>query len=203
MMQITLLITAGSGPRECQFAARGIANAYAREAKEAGLKTLLLESDHAGSFMLRLSGEGLDAFLRPRCGTVKWIGQSPFRKNHKRKNWFVGVYRLPEPEAIPELDPKDVTFTATRASGPGGQHVNKTNSAVRAVHGPTGLAVTAQEERSQYANKKLCLIKLAAMFAQQEDKQIADSQKSTWSHHKALERGNPVRVYKGERYRPS
>lgn len=200
-MDVTLLITAGSGPRECQFAARGIARAYAREAEHAGLKALLLDSDHAGSFMLRLSGDDLDAFLRPRYGTVKWISQSPFRKNHKRKNWFVGVYKLPEPDKVPELDSKDVTFTATRASGPGGQHVNKTNSAVRAVHGPTGLAVTAQEERSQYANKKLCLIKLAAKFSQSSERQAADTEKTIWQNHKALERGNPVRVYKGEKFR--
>ena len=202
MMDVTLLITAGSGPRECQFAACGIARAYAREVELAGLKALLLDSDHAGSFMLRLSGEGLDAFLRPRCGTVKWIGQSPFRKNHKRKNWFVGVYKLPDPDKFPQLDPKDVTFTATRASGPGGQHVNKTNSAVRAVHGPTGVTVSAQEERSQYANKKLCLIKLAAIFTQNSNRQTADNEHAIWRNHKALERGNPVRVYRGEKFKP-
>ena len=200
MSEATLLITAGAGPKECEYAAKGIALAYSREAKAADLSAILLESDSTGSHMLRLSGKSLDTFLQSRIGTVKWIGQSPYRKNHKRKNWFVGVYRLPEPEAMPELDPKDVTFTATRASGPGGQHVNKTNSAVRAVHGPTGTTVTAQEERSQYANKKLCLIKLAAIFAQSSDQQTADSERTIWIHHKGLERGNPVRIYKGEKF---
>jgi len=201
MREVTILITAGSGPRECEYAAKGIAQAYLREAKAADLSALALDSDHSGSFLLRVSGTNLDDFLQARIGSVKWISQSPFRKNHKRKNWFVGVYRLPEPETIPDLDPKDVTFTATRASGPGGQHVNKTNSAVRAAHGPTGTTVTAQEERSQYANKKLCLIKLAAIFTQNSERRAADSDHAIWRNHKALERGNPIRVYKGEKFK--
>jgi len=200
-MEITLLISAGSGPRECQFAAGGIARAYAREAINAGLSVLILESENPGSQLLRLKGQSLKGFLAARCGTVKWISQSPFRKNHKRKNWFVGVYRLPEPDDMAELDPKDVTFTAMRASGPGGQHVNKTNSAVRAVHDPSGLSVAAQEERSQYANKKLCLIKLAALMADQAEQKQAKDQQSTWKNHKTLERGNPVRVYIGEKFK--
>ena len=202
MKDVTILISSGSGPRECEFAARGITNAYAKEAASAGLSALILEQDSAGSYLLRLSGNNVDHFLTARLGTVQWICQSPFRKNHKRKNWFVGAFRLPAPEAISELDVKDVTFSAMRASGPGGQHVNKTNSAVRAVHGPTDIAVTAQEERSQHANKKLCLIKLAAIFAQQQDQKTASDGKSIWKNHKALERGNPVRIYYGEKFKP-
>jgi peptide chain release factor len=199
-MEESLLITAGNGPRECEFAAKEISLAYMREAKAIGLSVMILQSDNPGSKLLKLSGPSLGRFLDSRCGTVKWIGQSPYRKNHKRKNWFVGVYRLPKPDKIPELNIKDISFTATRASGPGGQHVNKTNSAVRAVHEPSGLAVTAQEERSQHANKKLCLIKLTALLSQKREIKIADTQHSIWLNHKGLERGNPVRVYKGDRF---
>jgi peptide chain release factor len=201
MMEVSLLISAGSGPRECEYAASGIARAYAQEAKLAGLSVTILETDNPGSQLLILSGQSLKAFLATRCGTVKWICQSPYRKHHKRKNWFVGVYTLPPPDQFPELDVKDITFTATRARGPGGQHVNKTNSAVRAVHRPTGLSVTAQEERSQHANKKLCLIKLSAIFSQRRDDNAAKTQRSVWMSHKGLERGNPVRVYGGEKFK--
>jgi len=77
MSEATILISAGSGPKECEFAARGIAKAYAREARAAGLSVLELESEHPGSYLLRLTGEFLDIFLRTRCGTVKWIGRLP------------------------------------------------------------------------------------------------------------------------------
>lgn len=201
MQDVTILISSGAGPRECEFAARGITYAYAKEAKNARLSALILEQDSSGSYLLRLSGSDLNDFLETRLGSVQWICQSPFRKNHKRKNWFVGAFRLPAPEAMPELDIKDITFTAMRASGPGGQHVNKTNSAVRALHVPTSIAVTAQEERSQHANKKLCLIKLAAIFTEQQEQKMVSDGKSIWKNHKALERGNPVRVYYGEKFK--
>ena len=200
-MAVTIMISAGSGPQECVYAAKHIARAYAREAKADGIEVLWLDSNQDGSFLLRLKGEDVERFLEGRLGTVQWKGQSPFRKNHKRKNWFVGAYALPEPEAMPELSVRDIRFTACRAGGPGGQHVNKTNSAVRAVHGPTGLTVTAREERSQHANKKLCLLKLAAIMAGAQDAQQASSRKSVWQSHKALKRGNPVRIYKGPDFR--
>lgn len=201
MTEYTIMISSGSGPKECEFAASGIAKAYLREAKASGVSGIILEGGSAGSCLMRLSGENAKAFLTQRIGSVKWICQSPFRKNHKRKNWFVGVSILPEPEAVPMLDVKDITFTAMRASGPGGQHVNKTNSAVRAVHAPTGLAVTAQEERSQHANKKLCLVKLAAILSAEDERREADNEKSAWRNHKSLERGNPVRTYHGMNFK--
>ena len=201
MSDVTLLITAGSGPKECEFAAKAIARAYLREAKTFGLKASLLDSQSEGSHLLVLSGDRVSTFLAPRCGSVKWISPSPYRKNHKRKNWFIGVYKLPEMAKVSGFDPNDVSFTACRASGPGGQHVNKTNSAVRATHRPSGVTVTAQEERSQYANKKLCLIKLSAHFSQIEQAQSADKQKSIWVNHKSLERGNPIRIYEGSKFK--
>ncbi len=200
MTDITLLISSGSGPRECQWAARRIAECFVKEAKANGLTAAILDQDNPASALLRLSGKNVDAFVKARCGTIRWIGQSPFRKYHKRKNWFVGVSRLPDLTDLPEIDERDITYTATRASGPGGQHVNKTNSAVRAVHGPSGIAVTAQEERSQYANKKLCRAKLAAVFAERADTQKADGKQNQWKSHKSLERGNADRVYKGEKF---
>lgn len=204
MNDIYLHISSGSGPRECAWVVARLARAYAKEARAAGLTAdILSEADGPimPSCLLRLSGQSANSFTGPRVGTVKWIGQSPFRPRHKRKNWFVSVSRLPRPETLPELRDQDIRYQTLKASGPGGQHVNATESAVRAVHIPTGIAVTAREERSQHANKRLTKMKLALIFA--EKKQAGeDSKKHTlWEQHKALERGNEVRVYEGEKFR--
>lgn len=84
--------------------------------------------------------------------------------------------------------------------GLGGQHVNKTDSAVRATHRPTGLVATAQEQRSQHANRKLARLKLAIMLEEWHGQAQDDARRSQWRVHQELERGNAVRVYAGERF---
>ncbi|MCI5129389.1 MAG: hypothetical protein D3907_13025, partial [Candidatus Electrothrix sp. AUS3] len=105
--------------------------------------------------------------------------------------------------ALPEeqkLDHKDFLFESMRASGPGGQHVNKVKSAIRVMHLPTGLTAMAQEERSQYMNKKLALLRLLAKIKEEQDARTKRSQQEQWGMHNGLERGNPVRVFRGERF---
>ncbi|WP_336981231.1 peptide chain release factor H [Altererythrobacter fulvus] len=202
MSEAILHITAGKGPQECRWVVAQLARAFGREARSAGLACTVLDGleDLPASLLLRIEGEGAAAFAAPRIGTVQWVGTSPFRPSHKRRNWFVGVALAPEVEAIRDLSEEDIDYQAMRASGPGGQHVNKTDSAVRATHRPTGLVATAQEQRSQHANRKLARLKLAIMLEARRESADDDARKSQWQAHQVLERGNAVRVYTGDKF---
>ena len=172
-----------------------------------GLNAEVLESEPGpfaetlSSVLLALEGDQNAAFLETWRGTIQWIGQSPFRPDYKRKNWFVGVETIAVP-IRPAWSEKDVTFDTMRASGPGGQHVNKTESAVRVTHTPTGIAVTAREERSQSANRKLALARLAERFDERGNENVRGMRRTRWSQHNALERGNPIRIFEGPRFEP-
>lgn len=202
MSEAILHITAGKGPQECRWVAARLARVFALEAKDMGLECEMLDGmeDLPSSILLRITGEAASAFAAQRIGTNQWIGNSPFRPTHKRRNWFVGVALAPEPEAIADLREEDIDYQAMRASGPGGQHVNKTDSAVRATHRPTGLVATTQEQRSQHANRKLARLKLAIMLEERRGQAKDDARKSQWHVHQELERGNAVRIYKGSKF---
>lgn len=202
MSEVILHLTSGQGPRECRWVVAQLAAAYAREAEAQGVVCEVLEEseDLPSSLLMRVSGDEAPAFATGRIGTVLWIGNSPFRPDHNRRNWFVGVALAPEPDLVPDLRAEDIDYQTLRASGPGGQHVNKTDSAVRATHRPTGLVATAQEQRSQHANRKLARLKLAMMIEDQRALSRDRARRSQWSLHQQLERGNPVRTYRGDRF---
>jgi peptide chain release factor len=206
--KIWLQISSGRGPIECQLAVAKLADVIAKDAHKAALACDVLEvvegreRGTALSALLSLEGEGVRAFASRTRGSVLWICPSPVRSGHKRKNWFVGVDVLaPADTSTVALRVSDVVFEAMRASGPGGQHVNKTESAVRVTHKPTGLVATAREERSQAMNKKLALARLAAMLAEGVSAAKADAERDRWTQHDALERGRPVRTFEGPDFR--
>ena len=205
---VWLQITSGRGPVECQLAVALFAPVIERAAVAAGLHVAMLDAvpgEQRGallSVIVSLSGRGAVAFAKGWAGSVQWICPSPVRPGHKRKNWFVAVDLLAAPEAGPgKIDPRDVVLEAMRASGPGGQHVNKTLSAVRALHRPTGLVVTAREERSQAMNRKLALARLASELVARTDASVANAEAARWQRHEQLERGNPVRVFVGPEFK--
>jgi peptide chain release factor len=204
MTEVILHITAGKGPQECRWVVAGLVRAFAREAQGIGLECEILDriEDLPSSILLRIAGDAARAFAAQRVGTNQWVGNSPFRPAHKRRNWFVGVALAPEPEAISDLREEDIDYQAMRASGPGGQHVNKTDSAVRATHRPTGLVATAQEQRSQHANRKLARLKLAILLEERRGQAKDDARRSKWQVHQELERGNAVRIYTGDKFLP-
>ena len=189
---------------ECAWAVVQVVERIHSEAAAAGLQARTVEI-HAGSergtadsALIAINGGGdddHDAFLRNWRGTVQWIGRSPFRPEHKRKNWFVGVEIL-EPVEETLFDPKDLQWETMRASGPGGQHVNRTESAVRVTHLPTGMQAIAAEERSQHRNRKLALARLAAKIGVIEAAAHNAMEARRWQAHHTLERGNAVRVFR-------
>ena len=127
-----------------------------------------------------------------------WVAQkNPFRPWHRRKNWFVGVYFF-KPLQTGTISERDITYETLRSSGPGGQNVNKVESAVRAIHVPTGITVLASDERLQIQNKRLArerlLMKLSAI---DEDRRLHHNHE-VWMNHNSLERGNPVQKFRGD-----
>ena len=205
---IRLLLTSGRGPGECRIALAKTLRVLAREAQTAGLDLDVApgpdpDGHGPGSAIAVLEGRGAEAFAATWAGSILWVARSPLRPHHKRKNWFIGVFKL-EPRAIEpaELDPADVRFEAFSAGGPGGQHQNKTASAVRAVHKPTGLAVVVRDGRSQHSNKAIALKRLGALLDLKEELATAADDQQVQSGHSRLERGRPVRTFEGKDFRP-
>lgn len=199
---IWLLLSSGRGPGECELAVRGIALALLQEAKaSSGLAASLLEVEAAAdgwlSALIALEGDAAMDFARSCEGTIRWTCPSPLRRDWPRKNWFIGASLLKPPETAGTLEERDLRFDVCRASGPGGQHVNKTNSAVRVTHLPTGLVAQAQEERSQYRNRALAIARLAAQLADRGRAAQAAARRDRRDRHDALERGGEKRVYSG------
>ncbi|VFQ47220.1 peptide chain release factor H [Desulfoluna butyratoxydans] len=201
-MSTWIQITAGKGPAECCYAAHHVMKRFSGDARARQIKVVTLETI-AGprpgtlkSALLSLNGPDIEGFVASWAGTIQWIGQSPFRPGHKRKNWFVGIYAVTPPEETDFRD-KDLRIDTMRASGPGGQHVNTSNTAIRITHLPSRLVAVAQEERSQHLNKRLAMARLKALLQARNDQASMAAQHAQWESHTTLERGNPVRVFHG------
>ncbi|WP_374348514.1 peptide chain release factor H [Chitinimonas sp.] len=202
---ILLQLSAAQGPAECALAVAKAVQRLQWEADRCSVRAELQEHEagpRAGtlrSALISLDGEAEEALAQAWTGTVQWICPSPFRAGHLRKNWFIGVSRCEAPAA--SLD-GDIRYDVTRSSGPGGQHVNKVETAVRATHIATGISVKVQSERSQHANKRiaerLILHKLQALQAQGE----AERKSSRRLQHHRVERGSASRVFVGEAFIP-
>ncbi|NLL04421.1 MAG: peptide chain release factor H [Clostridiaceae bacterium] len=196
-------ISSGKGPDECELAVSLFFKAYEKECSQSGMEVKVLDAvpgsitGNYKSILLSIDRQNTDKLV---SGTIQWICKSPYRPNHKRKNWFINLEVFEEPEMLIFSD-KEIKFEAMRSSGPGGQNVNKVETAVRAIHLPTGLTVSASEERSQHMNKKLALARLMNMLNAQNEQNSKSIEKDMWMQHNLLIRGNPIRTYEGEKFK--
>lgn len=202
MTAVDLLVTSGNGPAECRIAVQALLGILEKTAAARGCLVevgLGVAPDRHGpkSAVVSLEGEAAQQIAVDYCGTVKFLFKSPVRPGHKRQNWFVSVQRIDTGNgADVELDLRDIRFETLRAGGPGGQHQNTTDSAVRAIHIPTGLRVIARNERSQHRNKALAVKRLACLLQHLEDRKADAAKSERFLANRSIERGNAVRTFK-------
>ncbi|MGB0871384.1 MAG: peptide chain release factor H [Flavobacteriales bacterium] len=200
-METKLLeMTIGQGPAECSWALPKIFNIFKREAEDLSIKIAVInrivgdETNTVKSLTIELSGNHLSTFCKRWLGSIKWQGKSPYRRNHKRKNWFIGVFEIDGTTTMKFKD-EDVEYQAMRSSGAGGQHVNKVNSAIRAVHLPTGISAIGKERRSQLQNKKQAKERLLEKLKKNQFEQVKENAEINWLNHYKVERGKAVRTF--------
>lgn len=204
MEKYYIQITSGRGPVECCRVVVLVMQKIIEQAKSLGFNTEIIEHEDGPqdgcmfSATLSIGSEDIAPFIKEWEGSVLWIAQkNPFRPWHRRKNWFVGVHFF-KPMESNKTDERDIVYETLRSSGPGGQNVNKVETAVRATHLPSGLSVLASDMRTQVQNRKLARERLVIkLLVLEEEKQMRQTH-DVWMNHNTLERGNPVKRFKGD-----
>jgi len=175
---------------------------YLRWAERRGYKSEVLDvssGEEAGikSAIIGIDGEHAYGYLKSEHGVHRLVRLSPFDADHARHTSFVLVEVMPEAEADADvsLEPDDIKVDVFRSSGPGGQHMQKTSSAVRLTHLPTGLVATSQSERSQYQNKEIALKILRARLLEVELAKKAEERARLKGKRIAAGWGNQIRSY--------
>ena len=195
-------IQAGSGGTEAQDWAEMMLRMYLRWAEDKGFETALVEvsgGDVAGlkSATVHVRGDYAFGWLRTETGVHRLVRKSPFDSGNRRHTSFAAVFVSPEIEDDIEvnLDMSEVRIDTYRSSGAGGQHVNKTDSAVRLTHGPTGIVVQCQNQRSQHKNKEMAIKQLKAKIYEMEELRRKEETQSIEEAKADIGWGSQIRSY--------
>jgi peptide chain release factor 2 len=197
-----LAIHAGAGGTESQDWAQMLLRMYLRWAERCGYYTEILDTspgEEAGvkSAILSVTGDYACGYLKSEHGVHRLVRLSPFDADHSRHTSFALVEVIPEAEADVDIkiEADDLRVDVFRSSGPGGQHMQKTSSAVRLSHLPTGLVVTCQSERSQYQNKEAAMRILQSRLLELELTKRDEERARLKGKHVAAGWGNQIRSY--------
>ncbi|TSC56024.1 MAG: hypothetical protein Greene071421_43 [Parcubacteria group bacterium Greene0714_21] len=193
-------ITAGAGGQDAQDWATMLLRMYQRYAERKGFKTSIIH-ESANQVSMGIEGSFVYGFLKKETGVHRLVRISPFSAKALRHTSFAAVEVLPEirlGEEKIEIKPEEIVLEVSKSSGPGGQNVNKRETAVRIVHIPTGIAVESQTQRSQQQNKERALEILAAKLyqirEQEKDKELATLRQAQ-GKPMAIEWGSQIRSY--------
>ena len=195
-------IQAGSGGTEAQDWAGMLFRMYLRWGERRGFETDLIEvseGEVAGikSATVRFEGEYAYGWLRTETGVHRLVRKSPFDAGHRRHTSFAAVFVSPEidDDVSIEIDPGELRIDVYRASGAGGQHVNRTESAVRITHLPTNIVVQCQNDRSQHKNKATAMKQLKAKLYEHEMQKRRESQQAVEDGKADIGWGSQIRSY--------
>ncbi len=197
-----LTLHAGAGGTEAQDWTQMLLRMYVRWAERRNLKVEtmdLLPGDEAGvkSATIMVSGRNAYGYLKAEKGVHRLVRISPFDANARRHTSFSACDVMPEIDDTVEIDinPVDLRVDTYRASGAGGQHINKTDSAVRMTHLPTGIVAQCQNQRSQIQNREQCMKLLRAKLFELEQKKQAEAKAEIAGDYQAIEWGSQIRSY--------
>jgi len=195
-------IQSGSGGTEAQDWANMLLRMYLRWGERSGFKTELMEvsdGEVAGikSATVKFTGEYAYGYLRTETGVHRLVRKSPFDSGNRRHTSFASVFVSPEIDDSVEIDinPADLRIDTYRASGAGGQHVNRTDSAVRITHMPTGVVVQCQNDRSQHKNKAEAMKVLKSRLYEQEMLKRREEQQKLEDSKADIGWGSQIRSY--------
>ena len=197
-----LTLHAGAGGTEAQDWTSMLLRMFGRFAERSGYSVDVLDyqpGDEAGvkSVTLGINGHNAYGYMKSEKGVHRLVRISPFDSNARRHTSFAAVDVMPEIDDTVEINisPADLKVDTYRASGAGGQHINKTDSAVRMTHIPTGIIVQCQNQRSQIQNRERCMQLLRAKLFEYEKQKQAELKSDIAGDYQAIEWGSQIRSY--------